>query len=522
MNQKLLMCISTCLLCAPSLAMAKKATPNKSNADKPNVVIILVDDLGYGDLGCYGATMIETPNIDRLATQGRRFTDAHSCSSVSNASRYGLLTGEYPSRADIWKPTPATQTLQIDPDKTTIADVMKASGYSTAAIGKWHLGFQSGKSLDYNKMLKPGPLELGFDYYFGVPLVNSGPPFVYVENHEVVGYTPDDPFIYGKDVKSKTQEFPDKTMGMIGGADSAHLLYRDREVGTTLKEKAIDWIKENQDNPFFMYYATTNIHHPFTPAERFVGKSKIGMYGDFILELDWIVGEVMQTLEDIGVADNTLVILTSDNGGMFNIGGQEAWKAGHPINGDLWGFKFDSWEGGHRVPFIVRYPKKVKGGGVSNTMTCNVDIFSMLCSLTNYTMAEGDAPDSFDLLPAIMGKENVVIRDHILISPRQPSNLTLRKGDWVYIPAQGGGGFGGKTIGLHGFGGYATTKLTLREHSDVENNALSENAPKAQLYNLKSDPYQRKNVYNDHADIVEQMAQMLKDISGAGVSTRSK
>ncbi|MFI3302634.1 MAG: sulfatase-like hydrolase/transferase [Rikenellaceae bacterium] len=518
MNKILTTCVGACLACAPTALMAKKTTP-----EKPNVIIILVDDLGYGDLGCYGATQIETPNMDKLAKEGRRFTDAHSSSSVSNASRYGLLTGEYPSRANIWKPSPATQTSQIHPDKTTIADVMKASGYSTAAIGKWHLGFQLGKKLDYNKALKPGPLELGFDYYFGVPLVNSGPPFVYVENHGVVGYTPDDPFVYGdKTLKSKTQEFPDKTMGFIGGADAAHMLYRDREVGTTLKEKAVDWIKEHKDNPFFMYYATTNIHHPFTPAERFVGKSKIGMYGDFILELDWIVGEVMQTLEDCGVADNTMVILTSDNGGMFNKGGQEACKAGHFINGDLWGFKFDVWEGGHRVPFIVRYPKKVKAGTISNTLTSNVDFFAMLSSLTGYTMAENDAPDSFDLLPAIFGKENVVIRDHILMSPRQPKHLSIRKDEWVYIPTQGGGGFGGKSVGQHGLGGYATTKLTKRDHSDMKNNAQDPAAPVAQLYNLKSDPYQRKNVYNDYPEVVAKMQKLLEETQGAGKFSRKK
>ncbi len=512
MNKTLTIGLGACLLCAPTLVEAKKS---------PNVIVILVDDLGYGDLSCYGATKIETPNMDRLAEEGRKFTDAHASASVSNASRYGLLTGEYPSRAGIWAPTPVFTTSLIKEDQTTIADVMKAGGYSTAAIGKWHLGFQTGETLDYNKPLKPGPLELGFDYYFGVPLVNSGPPFVYVENHEVVGYTPDDPFVYGdQTLVSKTEVYPDKTMGIIGGADEAHLLYRDREVGTTLKDKAIDWIKENKKKPFFLYYATTNIHHPFTPAEQFVGKSKIGMYGDFLLELDWIVGEVVQTLEDEGIADNTMIILTSDNGGMFNIGGQEAWKAGHAINGELWGFKFDSWEGGHRVPFIVKWPKVVEAGSVTNTLTSNVDIFAMLSSLTGYKMKSGDAPDSFDLLPAIKGKENVVIRDHILVSPRQPKNMALRKDDWVYIPSRGGGGFSGSAIGGHGFGGYATIKLTKREHSDALNAAQNPKAPKAQLYNLKSDPYQRNNVYNDYPEVVAEMDKMLKELSGEGKSTR--
>ncbi len=512
-----MICATLGAIFSPALTQA-----NEKDTDKPNVIIILVDDLGYGDLSCYGATKIETPNMDRLAQEGRRFTDAHSSASVSNASRYGLLTGEYPSRANIWAPTGARVTSLIDENQTTIADVMKADGYATAAIGKWHLGFQTGEELDYNEELKPGPLELGFDYYFGVPLVNSGPPFVYVENHNVVGYTPEDPFIYGKDVVSKTEVYPDKTMGHIAGADAAHLLYRDREVGTTLKEKAIDWIKEHKDDPFFMYYATTNIHHPFTPAERFIDKSGIGMYGDFILELDWIVGEVLQTLEDAGIADNTMIIFTSDNGAMFNKGGQEAWTAGHHINGELWGFKFDVWEGGHRVPFIVRYPNKVEAGTVSNTLTSNVDFFATLSSLTGYAMADCDAPDSFDLLPAILGEENVVIRDHILMSPRQPNNLSIRKNEWVYIPAQGGGGFQAKEVGHHGLGGYAATKLTEREHSDALNGAQREDAPVAQLYNLESDPNQRMNVYNDYPEVVAELSKLLEEVAGEGKSTRLK
>lgn len=515
MNKLLFLCIGTSFIVAPTTATAKKIKKDT----KPNVIIILADDLGTGDVGCYGATKVRTPNMDKLATEGRRFTDAHSSAAVSTPSRYGLLTGEYPSRANIWGPTPPRATSEITDDPNTIADVMKASGYSTAIIGKWHLGFQTGKTIDYNKPLKPGPLELGFDYYFGVPLVNSAPPFVYVENYDVVGYTPDDPFVLGQ--RANTQEFPEKNkLSMYGGAKAAHELYKDREVGTTLKEKAVDWIKENKDNPFFLYYATTNIHHPFTPAERFIGTSEAGMYGDFIHELDWIVGEIMQTLEDEGIADNTMIILTSDNGAMLNLGAQEAWTKGHYMNGDLWGFKFDAWEGGHKVPLIVKWPGVVKKGTVTNTLTSNVDYFAMLSSLTGYELKPEDAPDSYDLLPALTGKENVVIRDHILISPWRAKSLSLRKDNWVYIPAQGGGGFSGNAIGAEQFGGYATTKLTHREHSDVLDNKLNPTAPKAQLYDLESDPNQRKNVYNEHPEVVAELDAMLKDIAGAGKSTR--
>lgn len=205
---------------ALSTVAQQKSTLTKC---KPNVIIINVDDLGYGDIGCYGATKVRTPNIDRLASQGRSFIDAHSSSSVSTPSRYGLLTGQYPCRKNIWKAIFLDQTLQIDTARTTIADVMKFSGYSTAIIGKWHLGFRTEKKMDWNKELVPGPLELGFDYYFGVPILNSHPPFVYVENHHVVGYTSTDPFVYG--AKAETEIFDEKFgINAIGGATEAHRL----------------------------------------------------------------------------------------------------------------------------------------------------------------------------------------------------------------------------------------------------------------------------------------------------------
>ncbi|MFI3261883.1 MAG: sulfatase-like hydrolase/transferase [Rikenellaceae bacterium] len=517
MKKTLTLLAGTTMVVLPHAISAKKNV----KADKPNVIIILADDIGYGDVCCYGATKVKTPNIDKLATQGRLFTDAHSSAAVSTPSRYGLLTGEYPSRINLWGPTPPTATMQFSEDKTTIADVMKAAGYTTSVFGKWHLGFQTGDKIDYNKPLKPGPLEVGFDYYFGVPLVNSAPPFVYVENYSVVGYTPDDPFVLGQ--AANTEEFPEKNgLTTYGGAEAAHLLYKDREVGTTIKEKAVDWIKENKENPFFMYYATTNIHHPFTPAERFIGTSEAGAYGDFIHELDWIVGDIMQTLEDEGIADNTMIIFTSDNGGMLNLGAQEAWSLGHHINGDLWGFKFEAWEGGHSVPLIVKWPGVVKPGTVTNTLTSNVDFFAMLSSMTGYELQDGVAPDSYDLLPALTGKENKTIRDHILISPWKKKNLSIRKDEWVYIPSQAGGGFEGTEVGNARLGGYATTKLTQREHSDVLNNKLNPEAPKCQLYNLKKDPYQRTNVYNDYPEVVAEMEALLNEVSGADKSTRVK
>ena len=485
---------------------------------RPNVILIYADDIGFGDLGCYGATKVKTPHIDRLANQGRQFTDMHTASSVCTPSRYALLTGEYPFRVDLFRPVFDKQGLLIDTSKLTLAKMMKNSGYTTAAIGKWHLGFGVHEP-DWNGKLKPGPLELGFDYYFGIPTVNSHPPFVYVENHGVLGFDPKDPFVYGE--PAETMVFDEKmNVDKIGGAAVAHRLFNDEFVGTTLTEKAVGWIKDNSDRPFFLYFPTTNIHHPFTPHPQFQGSSESGRYGDFIHELDWIVGEIMNVLEEENLADNTLIIFTSDNGGMINRGGQDAIKAGHRLNGDLLGFKFDAWEGGHRVPMIARWPQRIAAGSKSDQLIANVDIFHSLASLIGYDLADKDAPDSFDLLPVLLGETNEELRDHLVIAPLRRTNMVLRMGDWVFINAQGGGGFSMKNVGDHGFGGPPALRFAGQVNSDVRDRSLIAGAPTYQLYDLGNDPRQAKNIASGHPDVVSGMQKRLDEIINNTVSTR--
>lgn len=476
---------------------------------RPNVIVINADDLGYGDLGSYGATKVNTPNIDQFAREGRKFTEAHSASAVCSPSRYALVTGEYPSRKGYWGPSFLRDPLMIDTAQMTIGRVMKEAGYSTACIGKWHLGFGLDRPVDWNKDLKPGPLELGFDYYFGVPVLNSHPPFVYVENHRVVGLTPEDPLVYGE--KAATEDFPEKWNIEIGGGAAAHELYKDRMVGTTLKNKAIEWIRGHKDEPFFLYFAPTNIHHPFTPDERFNGTSEAGRYGDFIHELDWMVGEVLDALDEEGLMDNTLVIFTSDNGGMLNQGGQAAWKAGHRLNRDLLGFKFDAWEGGHRIPFIARWPGTIPAGTESDELLSNVDILATLAALVEHPLEEGEAPDSYNMLPALTGSPAQPIRDHLVISPAQEENLAIRQGRWMYISSQDGGGFTGTKIGEHTLGGAAAHLLTKQANSDIENGKIKPDAPPAQLYDLDSDPTQKRNVYNEHPEIAKELKALLEE-----------
>jgi arylsulfatase A-like enzyme len=488
---------------------------------KPNVIYINVDDLGYGDIGAYGATKVSTPNMDALAREGKRFTDFHSASAVCSPSRYALVTGEYPSRKNMWRPIFLRSPLVIDTAQMTIGKVMKNAGYETAVIGKWHLGFGNTTPVDWNKELKPGPLEVGFNYFFGVPVLNSHPPFVYVENYKVVGLTADDPMVYGK--RAETEIYPEKfDIDSIGGGKAAHALFKDRLIGTTLKDKAVNWIRQNKDKPFFLYFNPTNIHHPFTPAERFIGTSKAGSYGDFIHELDWMIGELMSTLDKEGLKNNTIVILTSDNGGMFNQGGQETWNLGHRQNGDLLGFKFDAWEGGHRVPFIVRWPAKIPAKSQSNEMISNVDMLATLSALVGYSLKNGEGPDSYNALPAILGTAKDSIRDYLVISPFKKTHLAIRKGKWMFIPNQNSGGFPGTQVGEHELGGAAAHMLTKQVNSDVENGKIKPDAGKAQLYDLQKDPTQKKNLYNQYPQVAKELETLLQQALQKQTTRNSK
>lgn len=491
-----------------------------SLGEPPNVVLIFADDLGYGDLGCYGATKVKTPNIDRLAREGRRFTDAHSVSAVCTPSRYGLLTGEYPMRGNggrgIWGPAPITSPLLIDTEKRTIADIFKQRGYDTAVIGKWHLGFKKGSN-NWQGSLRPGPQDLGFDYYFGMPVVNSAPPYVYVENDRIAGGDPKDPLILlGRNERGTATpitkippEAAQRTPNRFKGAKAAHRLYNDYEVGTTFAKKSVDWIKSRKDKPFFLYLATTNIHHPFTPAKRFQGTSECGLYGDYIHELDWMVGEIMKCLEENGLSDNTLVIFTSDNGGMFNHGGQAAFKAGHRQNGNLLGFKFGVWEGGHRVPFIVRWPGKVKAGTVSNQLIGHVDMLATIAAVTGQKLEKSEQGDSVNMLPALVGEPDKSIRDHLVLAPFRGTHLSVRKGKWMYIPNQGSGGFGGRKPGSHTFAGPPAVSFVGSVNSDIQDGKIRTDAPNAQLYDLQADVNQTRNVYSDHPEVVSEMRKLL-------------
>ncbi len=489
--------------------------PIHARADTPNIVFILADDVGYGDLGCYGNRHVATPQIDRLAAEGRRFTDAHSASAVCTPSRYALLTGTYPFRQNLWGPAGSSTPLLIDPAQTTLASLLHDRGYATACFGKWHLGFgrKDGEDPigpDWNGRLSPGPLELGFDHYFGLPVVNSIPPYVWVEDHRVVGLEPTDPIVPGG--TQYAERFPEKGLGRLGGGRAAHRAYRDRQAGTTLVARAKAWLKAHRDSPFFLLLATTHIHHPFTPADRFVGSTPIGRYGDFLAELDWMVGEVLEELDALQLSDDTLVIFTSDNGGMLNQGGQEAWKAGHRLNGDLLGFKFDAWEGGHRIPFLARWPDRIPPGSTSDHLLCLIDMLPTVATIIGTALPPETGADAVSVLPTITATPSTAVRQELVIAPFSSNHLAIRSGPWIFIHGRGGGGFKGSTVGEHLLGGPAALAFTGETNSDVVDGRLRPDAPPAQLYDLVADPGQTRNVILEHPGVAARLAARLEAV----------
>ncbi len=426
-------------LIAIAVAFIALASARSFAADKPNVVFILADDIGYGDFGCYGATKVKTPNVDALAGHGLRFTDAHAPSAVCTPTRYALMTGEYAFRhkagANI---LPGDAPLSIAAGTLTVPALMKQAGYRTAAIGKWHLGLgdASGQQ-DWNGEIEPGPLEVGFDECFIIPATGDRTPCVFVENHRVFNLDPGDPITVDyKDAKPGHSN----EVGGIGRIGSmkggAKAIWKDQEIGDTLTKRAVSFIEQNKSRPFFLYLATHEIHVPRMPAARFRGTSQAGVRGDDVQEFDADVGEVMSALDRSGLTQNTLLIVTSDNGGVLDHGdsverdGDVTSNNGHAFNGPLRGTKGTPYEGGTREPFIARWPGHIKPG-VSDEMVCLVDTLATMSALMGESLPKDAGPDSFDILPALLGEKlDRPIRDHLIEHSRR---MGLRQGPWKLI-----------------------------------------------------------------------------------------
>jgi len=460
---------------------------NVMAAERPNIVFIMADDLGYGSVGCYGAPaqLVSTPAVDRLAREGVRFTDASTPASICSPTRYGVMMGRYPWRTRMkFGVVGVDDPLLPDPNRTSLAKWLKNRGYTTAAIGKWHLGYGSKRKespQEWTGVLRPGALELGFDYHFAVPQNHGDKTGIYIENDGIYKLDSDKVFPYSKCFYGVP----------YFGFDAPQRVNKD--VMETLTNKAVEWLERSGDKRFFLYFTPVAVHHPITPSDRMRGESGCGPYGDFIQDLDSSVERVLDTLDKLGVADNTLVVFTSDNGG--DIPTEEnrpecAAKAlGLKSNGDLRGDKHTIWEGGVRVPYIVRWPGKAPAGTVSDTMINLMDTYATVADIMGGTAV---APDSFSFRKALSAPttRGGSSRTSMVVGNAQ-GILALRQGDWKYIE-----------------GTFPETWPENRRGHDYQGQALR------QLYNLKTDPAEQNNVIDTHPELADELQQELDKIRG--------
>lgn len=471
----------------------------------PNIVIINMDDLGYGDVGAYGATEIKTPHIDKLANGGIKFTDGYSTSATCTPSRYALLTGVYPWRNKEAKILPGTAPLIIDTSMMTLPKMLKEKGYYTGIVGKWHLGLGDGK-IDWNSEITPGPSEVGFDYSFIMAATQDRVPTVYIEDGYVLGLDPEDPIQvdYQKNFEGEPTglENPElltmkwhhghnnsivngiPRIGFMKGGKNAKWI--DEEMADNFLYHAQEYVKEHKDAPFFLYYAFHQPHVPRTPHPRFIGSSGLGPRGDVIVEADWCVGEFMKTLEEEGVMKNTLIVFTSDNGPVVNDGYYDdaVEKLGeHTPWGPLRGGKYSLFEAGTRVPLIFYWKGKIQPA-VSSAVVCQVDFLSSFAALLG---SEATALDSQDLLDTFFGKSEQGRKELII---EASSRTALRQDDWLMIPPHDG-----------------------PEINKMVNIELG-NSPVYQLYNLKEDVGQQNNLAGELPEKLQEMVEVYEALRG--------
>ena len=478
----------------------------------PNIIYIMADDLGYNDLSCQGATKVTTPGIDRLAKEGIRLTDAHTAASLCCPSRYSVLTGRYPWRREDSTWASPGAALLIEAGRMTTAALLKQAGYTTGIVGKWHLGFGTKEQhVDWNGELKPGPLEVGFDYFFGDVSNRWG---CYVENHRIVGLDPKDPIKITRGEKR------------TGG--KAAFTMKNEDNAEVLHNKAVAFIEQNKDKPFYLHYVPNNIHVPLTPNKRFQGTSQCGVYGDFIKELDWSVGELLATLDRLGLAENTLVIFSSDNGGYYEMA---SVKAGHRCDAPLNGQKADVWEGGHRVPFLARWPGHIPVGTTSDRLLCLTDLLATFAAITNQKLPTEAGPDSFNALPLLLNqpagdsdRKNMIVQSCFAVVAKKkhmtPRDLwAVRDGQWLLVLGQGTGNTTSpdrKVKRSHGANGYQALGFTNSDFT--AEGQLKPDAPPMQLYDLATDLGETRNLYHKHPEIVARLTKLFEQLRAAGRS----
>lgn len=469
----------------------------------PNVIFIVADDLGYGDLSCYGEKTINTPNVDKLASNGIVFTDAHSTASTSTPSRYSLFTGCYNWRRNDTGIAPGDAGMIIRPEQITIADMFKNAGYTTGAIGKWHLGLgDKTGTQDWNGAITPGPQDIGFDYSYLMAATGDRVPCVWIENQKVANYDSEHPIYVsykknfpGEPTGKDNPELLTKLHPSIGHNQSivngisrigymkggGKALWKDENIADTIAAKAVQFIEREADKQFFLYVGTNDIHVPRYPHARFRGKSGMGYRGDAILQFDWTVSQIVDALKRKGIYENTLIILTSDNGPVVDDGYKDQAKellGSHRPWSIYRGTKYSIYEAGTRVPFIVSWPKKIKPG-TSKALMSHIDLFASMASMVNEKIPSGAAGDSEDQLSALLGKDKKG-RKYVIESS---GLLAVTTGDWKYImPRQ-------------------------KKDKNASNN---NNKQLGQLYHLKNDISEKENVIETYPDKAKDLRAIIE------------
>ncbi|MEL7496490.1 MAG: arylsulfatase [Planctomycetota bacterium] len=485
--------------------------------DHPNVLIILADDLGYGDVGCFNPeSKIPTPNLDQLAQSGIRFTDAHSPCTVCTPTRYSLMTGQMafrvPNGGRVF--TGAGGPSLIANDKLTLAKMLQQKGYATACVGKWHIGMtffdQAGKPIhnggleavkriDYSRKIKGGPVDCGFDYFFGTACCPTTDwLYAYIENNSI----PNPPKqILDRSKLPKHAYSMDNRGGMV--ADDFDL----EEVDMVFLKKSQQFLRRhvetNPEQPFFLFHSAQAVHLPSFPGRQFKGKTESGPHGDFIFELDYVVGELMKTLEELELADDTLVLFSSDNGPevptVYHMRHDHQHDGARPWRG----VKRDNWEGGHRVPTIARWPKNIKPGTTTDELMSLTDVLATVAEIVDFELPDDAGEDSFSMLPVMLGSSTEPIRPYLLQQGFGGKRyLAIRQGNWKYLAHKGSGG------------------NRYEKHRLLKEYMIEDTAPQSpgQLFNLSSDPAERTNVELDHPEVASKLRALLESTLASGRS----
>jgi len=478
---------------------------NAQAQTKPNIVFILADDLGYGDVSCLNANgKIPTPNLDRLAREGVVFTDAHSSSSVCTPTRYGILTGRYNWRSILKEGVLGGYSKALIPeDRTTMASMLKDEGYQTGCIGKWHLGWTWANMdkgiarIDYSKPISHGPTTLGFDYFYGIPASLDMVPYVYVENDRPTSVP--DHETKGDNRKLGDPEYEGKFWRKgLAGSDFDH-----QDCLPNLTRRAVGYIETHakESSPYFLYFPMTAPHAPLLPSKEFQGKSGLNAYGDFVMMVDAEVGKVLDAIEQSGEKENTIVVFASDNGCSPAADFETLKSKGHNPSYIYRGYKADLFDGGHRIPCLVRWPAKLKAHQVDQTI-CLTDFLSTFASITGYQLKDNEAEDSFSLMPLLSGSSVRKYGREATVSHSINGSFTIRQGDWKLLFAPGSGGWSYPRPG--------------------KDDDVIATLPPYQLYNMKTDPGEEYNLYKEKPAVIKELrALMLKYIKD-GRSTPGK